>query len=64
MPDANKIVLRMLGIVNQNDKSHYYKLLNGEKEGLFGRKKYGKRMYQVRRKDIIQYAEKCFQNEK
>ncbi|OAS87788.1 MULTISPECIES: hypothetical protein [Metabacillus] len=63
VPEANKIVLRILRITNQNDKSHYNKLLTGAKEGLYGGKKYGKRMYQVRREDIIQYAETCLQNE-
>lgn len=63
VPDANKIILRMLRITNQNDKSHYLKILNGAKKGLFGGKKHGKRMYQVRKEDIIQYAEECIQNE-
>lgn len=59
IPDANKIVLRILKITNQNNKSHYHNILAGAKQGLYGGKKHGKRMYQVRREDIIQYAEKC-----
>ncbi|KKI93237.1 hypothetical protein WQ54_05210 [Bacillus sp. SA1-12] len=63
VPEANKIVLRILRIVNQHDKSHYNKILEGAKKGLFGGKKHGTRMYQVRKEDIIQYAEKCLQSE-
>ena len=36
--------------------SHYNKILNGAKKGMFGSKKHGTRMYQVRKEDIIQYA--------
>ncbi|MED1472669.1 hypothetical protein [Bacillus salipaludis] len=64
VPEANKIVLRILKIINQDDKSHYNKILNGAKRGLFGGKKHGTRMYQVRKEDIIQYAEECMQEEK
>ncbi|WP_026575704.1 hypothetical protein [Bacillus sp. UNC438CL73TsuS30] len=64
VPDANKIVIRILKIVNQNDKSHYNKILNGAKMGMFGGKKHGIRMYQVRKEDIIQYAEECLREEK
>ncbi|MCP3740824.1 hypothetical protein [Rossellomorea sp. BNER] len=63
VPEANKIVLRLLRITNQSNKSYYNKILNGAKQGRFGGKKHGKRMYQVRREDIIQYAEKCLQSE-
>ncbi|RSK28827.1 hypothetical protein EJF36_19180 [Bacillus sp. HMF5848] len=63
VPEANQIVLRVLRIVNKNDKSHYNKILAGAKKGLYGGKKYGSRMYQVRKEDIIEYAEKQLQNE-
>ncbi|MGJ7922902.1 hypothetical protein [Neobacillus sp. LXY-4] len=64
IPEANKIVLRILGVANKDDKSHYNKILNGAKKGLYGGKKHGSRMYQVRREDIIQYAEELLQVEK
>jgi hypothetical protein len=64
VPDANKMVLSILKMVGHEDKSHYYKILNGAKKGLFGGKKYGSRMYQVRKEDIRLYAEECFQTEK
>ncbi|XJZ27034.1 hypothetical protein ACF5W4_17185 [Bacillota bacterium Lsc_1132] len=64
IPEANEIVLRILRIVNKGDKSHYNKILEGAKKGLFGGKKHGSRMYQVRKDDIVQYAEECLQNEK
>ncbi len=63
IPEANEIVLRILRIVNKGDKSHYYKILEGAKKGLFGGKKHGSRMYQVRKDDIIHYAEECLQSE-
>jgi len=63
VPEANQIVLRMLRIVNQDDKSHYNKILEGAKKGQFGGKKYGKRMYQVIEDDIKQYAKKLLQKE-
>ncbi|MGG5255378.1 hypothetical protein ACQYAD_18285 [Neobacillus sp. SM06] len=64
IPEANEIVLRILRIVNKGDKSHYNKILEGAKKGIFGGKKHGSRMYQVRKDDIVQYAEECLQNEK
>jgi len=63
IPEANKIVLRILRIVDINEKSHYTKILTAAKKGLYGGKKYGSRMYQVRRQDIIQYAERHLQTE-
>lgn len=63
VPEANRIILRILKIINKDNKSHYNKILAGAKKGLFGGKKYGTRMYQVRREDIIHYAQKCLQNE-
>ena len=64
VPDANKIVMRILNIFDHNDKSHYNKILNGAKKGLFGGKKHGSRMYQVKEEAIKQYAEECLQSEK
>jgi hypothetical protein len=64
VPDANKMVLSILKMVGQEDKSHYNKILIGAKKGLFGGKKYGSRMYQVRNEDIRLYAEECLQTEK
>ena len=64
IPEANKIVLRILNVYNKDDKSHYNKILDAAKKGLFGGKKYGSRMYQVLRNDIIQYAERTLRNEK
>ncbi|MDR4947196.1 hypothetical protein [Neobacillus cucumis] len=64
VPEANKIVLRILNVFDHEDKSHYNKILNGAKKGMFGGKKHGTRMYQVRKDDIIQYAEECLRDEK
>jgi hypothetical protein len=64
IPEANKIVLRILNIIDQGDKSHYNKILSGAKKGLYGGKKYGSRMYQVKREEIVQYAEESLQKEK
>lgn len=64
IPEANKIVQRILNIIDLGDKSLYNKILNDAKKGLFGGKKYGSRMYQVKREDITQYAEECLQKEK
>jgi len=63
IPDANKIVLRILRIANQADQTHYRKILAGAKKGLYGGKKYGERIYTVLKKDIIQYAEELLQEE-
>ncbi|MDQ0246161.1 hypothetical protein J2S09_003748 [Bacillus fengqiuensis] len=64
IPEANKIVLRILNIFDKEDKSHYNKILAGAKKGMFGGKKHGSWMYQVRKEDIIQYAEECLRSEK
>lgn len=64
IPEANDIVKRMLGIVHKEDKTHYNKILKGAKKGLFGGKLHGKRMYQVRKADILQYAEELIEAEK
>jgi len=63
VPEANRIVLTMLRITNLNEKSHYNKILKGAKQGMYGGKKHGTRMYQVRKKDIKEYALKCLQEE-
>lgn len=63
IPDANKIVLRILRIVNQKDQTHYRKILAEAKKGLYGGRKYGERIYTVRKKDIIQYAEELLREE-
>jgi hypothetical protein len=63
IPTASKIVLEVLGIV-EDDKSHYKKILSGAKKGWFGGMMHGRRMFQVRRKDIIQYAEELLEAEK
>ncbi|WP_078429830.1 hypothetical protein [Alkalihalobacterium alkalinitrilicum] len=63
VPDANRMVLNMLRITNLNEKSHYKKILAGAKKGLFGGKKHGTRMYQVRKDDINEYVLKCLQEE-
>ncbi|WP_318502907.1 hypothetical protein [Bacillus sp. T3] len=55
IPAASKIVHHFLGIV-QEDKSHYIKILRGAKKGWFGGKMHGRRMFQVRREEIINYA--------
>lgn len=57
IPTAAKIVLRILDIKNKDDQSYYKKILSGAKKGWFGGKMHGKRMFQVRKKDIFQYAE-------
>ncbi|ARK32421.1 hypothetical protein [Halalkalibacter krulwichiae] len=63
VPEANKMVLTMLRITNQDDKTHYRKILSAAKKGQLGGKKYGTRMYQVRKKDIEEYAINCLQEE-
>lgn len=63
VPDANRIVLHMLRITNQKEKKHYNKILAGAKKGLFGGKKHGTRMFQVRQADVIEYAQKCLKDE-
>ncbi|WP_102344804.1 hypothetical protein [Bacillus sp. Marseille-P3661] len=63
VPKANKIVLQILRTVDQHENSHYSKILRRAKIGLLGGKKHGKRMYQVRKKDIMQYAEECLKVE-
>ncbi|MDT8861800.1 hypothetical protein N0O92_16425 [Alkalihalobacillus sp. MEB130] len=63
VPEANKVVLNMLRITNQDETSHYKKILQGAKEGLYGGKKHGARMYQVRLKDIKEYALQCLETE-
>lgn len=55
IPTASKIVRRFLDIP-RDDKSHYIKILSGAKKGWFGGKMHGRRMFQVRREEIIQYA--------
>ena len=64
IPEASDIVKRMLGIVNKEDKTHYNQILKGAKKGLYGGKLHGKRMYQVRKADIVQYAEELLEAEK
>ncbi|HZG72369.1 MAG TPA: hypothetical protein VEY51_12610 [Chondromyces sp.] len=64
IPEATRIVTRMLCITNKDDRVHYKKILRGAKKGWFGGKMHGKRMFQVRRRDIIQYAEELLEAEK
>ena len=65
IPAASKIVQGVLGIVNDDDViSHYLKILNGAKKGWFGGKMHGRRMFQVRREEIIQYAKDLQRAEK
>jgi hypothetical protein len=64
IPTASKIVEGVLGIVYDEDFSHYLKILNGAKKGWFGGKMHGRRMFQVRREEIIQYAKELQQAEK
>jgi hypothetical protein len=64
IPEANDVVKRILKIANQNDKTHYHIILEGAKKGKFGGKKHGKRIYQVLREEIIQYANEFLQEEK
>lgn len=64
IPEAANIVKRMLGIVKKEDKTHYNTILRGAKKGWFGGKTHGKRMYQVCRKEIIQYAEELLKAER
>ncbi|SEN71228.1 hypothetical protein SAMN05192533_11832 [Mesobacillus persicus] len=61
IPEANNIVKRTLGIVKKDDKTYYFKILRFAKKGWFGGKMHGKRMFQVRRKDIVQYAEELLE---
>ncbi|GGM31715.1 hypothetical protein GCM10011351_17400 [Paraliobacillus quinghaiensis] len=63
IPEANDIVRRMLRIVDKDDKTYYNKILEKAKHGAFGGKKYKKRMYQVRRKDIEQYAQELLKDQ-
>jgi hypothetical protein len=64
IPVAANIVKEMLGITNPDDHSHYYKILRGAKKSWFGGKMHGKRMFQVRRVDIIKYGEELLEAEK
>jgi hypothetical protein len=64
IPTATKIVLRKLAIGTKNDKTYYKKILSGAKKGWFGGKMHRKRMFQVRKKDIHQYAEELLAAEK
>jgi hypothetical protein len=63
IPAATKIVLKFLDI-KIDDKSHYLKILRGAKKGWFGGKMHGKRMFQVSREEILQYANQLQQTEK
>ncbi|MGJ7922530.1 hypothetical protein [Neobacillus sp. LXY-4] len=63
IPSASKIVRQKLGIVT-DEKFYYIKILNGAKKGWFSGKMHGRRMFQVRRNEIIQYAEELLQAEK
>lgn len=64
IPEAANIVKKMLGIYNQEEQNHYTFILRGVKKGWFGGKMHGKRMFQARRKDIIQYGEELIEAEK
>jgi hypothetical protein len=64
IPEAANIVKGMLGISNEDDHSHYLKILRGAKKNWFGGKMHGKRMFQVRRIDIIKYGEELLEAEK
>jgi hypothetical protein len=64
IPVAANIVKRMLGITNEEDHSYYQKILRAAKRSWFGGKMHGKRMFQVRRVDIIQYGEELLEAEK
>ncbi|MGM0904446.1 MAG: hypothetical protein ACQEXB_25525 [Bacillota bacterium] len=64
IPEAANIVKRMLGITNEEDHAHYKKILRGAKRSWFGGKMHGKRMFQVRRVDIIKYGEELLEAEK
>lgn len=55
VPAASKIVLNTLGMVH-DEKSYYLRILSGAKRGWFGGKMHGRRMFQVRKDEIIQYA--------
>lgn len=61
IPEASNIVKRTLGIAKKDDKTYYFKILRFAKNGWFGGKMHGKRMFQVRRKDIVQYAEELLE---
>ncbi len=63
IPTAAKIVLRILDIKNNDNQSYYKKILSGAKKGWFGGKMHGKRMFQVRKKDIFKYAEELLSAE-
>jgi hypothetical protein len=64
IPEAANIVKGMLGITNEDDHTHYKKILRGAKKNWFGGKMHGKRMFQVRRVDIILYGEELLEAEK
>jgi hypothetical protein len=64
IPKAANIVKGMLGITNEDDHTHYKKILRGAKKNWFGGKMHGKRMFQVRRVDIILYGEELLEAEK
>ncbi|WP_110113086.1 hypothetical protein [Bacillus sp. CGMCC 1.16541] len=58
LPEAASIVVKMLKVENKAEaQAHYQLLLNHAKAGLLGAKRFGTRMYQVKRDKIIQYAE-------
>ena len=64
IPTASKIVQSVLEIVHDEDNSLYLKILSGAKKGWFGGKMHGRRMFQVRQEEIIQYAKELQQEEK
>jgi hypothetical protein len=64
IPTASKIVQSVLGIVHDENFSHYLRILSGAKKGWFGGKMHGRRMFQVRQVEIIQYAKELQHAEK
>ncbi|MCT2537106.1 hypothetical protein NC661_05955 [Aquibacillus koreensis] len=55
--EASEIVSQLLRLTDKESNTYKIKIREDAKKGLFGGKKYKKRMYQVKRADIIQYAQ-------
>ncbi|MBM7703572.1 hypothetical protein [Metabacillus iocasae] len=60
IPEATRIMVKMLKVQSEKEaQAHYQELLDKAKLGMFGAKRFGTRMYQVKRDAIIEYAEEC-----
>ncbi|WP_186579783.1 hypothetical protein [Aquibacillus kalidii] len=54
--EASEIVSNILRLTKQDSQTYKTTIREGAKNGLFGGKKYKKKMYQVKRADIYQFA--------